>query len=252
MEHARIMPITAHVAIITVIHHAITGSATSIPINPPLKIVAITASLTEIARTVIDQESRLPAATMGLGLVPTNQACALLMSSVTTNKNAVVTRTDQTRPDTVQITAKALSIPTHVHHIATGINTRDLNDANLIAMRDSLAVSTAINDRAVTLTGTAGSLAVMIVISDHLVTIPGLIRRTHVGRAVQPGNAATIRADLENLRGVGQIRSYSKATTNILMQVTLHNTKRIKSEMMHVLPSRQRNVMSPTCPMAAS
>ena len=232
MERARIMLIIAHAAIITVIRHAITGSATSIPINLPLKIVAITASLTESARTVIDQESILLVVTTGLDLVPTSQACALLMSSVTMNANAVVTRTNPIRLDTGQITAKVLNIPTHVHNIATGINTRALNDANLIAIRDSPAVSTAINGRAVTLTGMADSLAVMIVISDLFETIPGLIHRTHVGRAVQPGNAATIRADLENLPGVGQIRSYSKATTNILMQVTLHNPTRIKLEIL--------------------
>jgi hypothetical protein len=232
MERARIMLIIAHAAIITVIHHAITGSATSIQINLPPKVVAITASLTESARTVIDQESKLLVVTTGLDLVPTNQACALLMSSGTMNTNAVVTRTNPTRLDTVQMTAKVLNIPTHVHNIETAINTRALNDANSIAIRDSPAVSTAINGRAVTLTAMAGSLAVMIVIIDHSVRMAGLIHGTHVGRAVLPGNATTIRADLENLPGVGQIRSYSKETTNILMQVTSRNPTRIKSEIL--------------------
>jgi len=144
------MLITAHTAIITVTHHGITGSATSIPINPPLNIVAITASLTERARTVIHLEIILLGVTMGLELVPTNQACALLMNSVTKNMSAVITRTGKARMDTVEKSAKVLNITIRVQQVATGINTGDLNDAILIAILDPLAVSTAINDRIVT------------------------------------------------------------------------------------------------------
>jgi len=173
------------------------------------------------------------------------------MSSITMNMNTVATRTDLTRQGTVQITAKALNSPTPVHNTATVINTEARNDANLIAKLDRLAVSIAINNRVVNLTGTAGSLEVMIVTSDLFVTTRGLIRRTHVGRVVQPGNVTIIRAGLKNLLGVGQNGSYSKATTSILKQVALHKPIRIKPEVMDILTIKQRNTMSQAYLIAA-
>jgi hypothetical protein len=217
MERARITLITAHAAIIIGIHHLKTGSATSIP----LKIVAITANLTEITRIAIDQENVLLVVTIDLVLIPTNQVCTFLMSNIIMNTNAVATRTDPTRPDTVQIATKAHNIPTPVHNTAPVINIKAINDVISIVILARLAVSSAINNRAVNLTGTTDSLEVMIVISDLFATIQGLIRRTHAGRVVQPGNVAMTRAGLKNQPGVGQNGSYSKATMSILMQITL-------------------------------
>ncbi len=251
MERARITPITAHVAIIIGINPQITGSATNILINLPLKPVAITTNLTEVARTTIDPENILPVVTIGLGLAPTNQVWALLMSSSTMNTNVMATRNDPTGLDTVQITGKALNIPTPVHNTATVINTGAHSDANSIAILDRLAASIAFNNRTMNLTGTADSLGVMTEISDLFVTIHGLIRRIHVGRVGQPGSVTTIRVGLKNLPGVGQNRSYSKAITSILIQITLHRPIRIKPEVMDMLPIKQRNAMSHAYLMAA-
>jgi len=247
MERARITLITAHVAIIVGINPLITGSA----INLPLKTVAITTNLTEVARTTIEQENILPVVTIGLGLAPTTQVWALLMSSTTMNTNVMATRNDPTRLITVQIIGKALNIPTLVHNTATVINTGAHSDANSIAMLDRLAASIAFNNRTTNLTGAAGSLGVMTVISDLFVMIHGLIRRIHVGRAGQPGNATIIRVSLKNLPGEGQNGSYSKAITSILIQVTLHRPIRIKPERMDMPPIKQRNAISHAYLMAA-
>jgi len=232
MEHARITLITAHAAILTVIHHVITGGTTSIQINIPLKIVAITANLTGIARLTTDRVNVLLVAILGLAL--SNRACATLMSSLTMSTNARATRrTNPGRLDIVQVTAGMLNILTHVHNFATGINTEALNDANLIATADSLAVT--------------------IAISGRFVTGHDLIHGTHVGRVAQQVNLAIVRAGPKHLRGVRQTRSYSKATTSILMQATLLSPSRAKPAVMHILPSRhrQRNAMSHAFPMAA-
>ncbi len=218
MVHARIMLITAHAAIITIIHHVIIDSVTSIP----LKIVAITVSLMEIARIVTEQEIILLVGTMGLDLIPTKRACARSMSSSTLNTNEGAIRTGPTKQDIVQITAKALNITTHAHNTGTVINTEVGNDANLIAILDRLAVSIAINNKAMNLTEKADSLTVMIAISDLFETIHGLVHKTRVGRVVQQDNVAIIQADRKNLPGAGQNGSYSKATMSILRQVTLH------------------------------
>jgi len=130
------------------------------------------ANLTEIARIAIDRASVLPEVTMGLGLALSNQVCAHLMIKSTINTNAVVTRINLIGMNIVQVTAKILNIPTHVHNIKAGIHTEDHKPATIIATVDSLAV--------------------MIVISDHLVMHQVLIHITHAGRAVRQGNMTII------------------------------------------------------------
>src|SRR5258708_3276065 len=92
MERAAITPITMRREVIRTSHHAITGSVIS---SLPLKIVAITAGPTEIARTAIDLASAIPIAGMVPGLAPTNQVCANLTSSITMSTRA--TRIDLAR-----------------------------------------------------------------------------------------------------------------------------------------------------------
>jgi len=217
MEHARSTPITALAAIIIVIHHVITGETTSIQSSTPLKIVAITANLTEIARIAIEQESVLLKVTMDLGLALSNRACALLMSSNIMKTNAEATRTNPTRMSIVQVTAEILTIPIHVHNIKAGIHTETHNDANLIATLDRLVVSTVIKDKLETMTETVDSLAVMIMISGHLVMQQDPIHITSVGRVDRQGNMTILQKSPMNLHDTEQKRSYSKATMSILM-----------------------------------
>jgi hypothetical protein len=214
MELARITLITAHAVIIPAIHHVMTGSETSIP----LKIVAVTASRMEIARIVTGLESTLLVVTTGLGLIPTNRACARSMISNTPNTNAVVMQIDLIRQDTVQITAQTLSNTTHDTRAV--INTAVRNGENLIGIPDRLAVSTAISNMVAILTGKAGNLTVMIVISDLLETMRGLLHGTHVGRVARPDNVATMPAGLSTLPEMRLNSSCSKVTMSILMQVT--------------------------------
>jgi hypothetical protein len=194
MELNRITLIIVHAAIITVIYNVITSGETSIP----LKIVAITASPLEITRIVTGQESILLIVITGLGLIPTNQECARSISSIILNTNVVAIRTDPTRLDTIQITARALNNTTQAHNTGDAINTEVRNEENLIAILDRLVVSRAINNLAATFTEKADSLAVMIVISDLFATILGPIHRTHVGRVVLPDNLTNIQAGLKN------------------------------------------------------
>lgn len=221
MERARIMLIIAHATIVRVSHHAIAGSAIGFQINPPLQTVAISASPTEIDRTASNAVSVLLIVTRDPGLALSNQVCAISMSSVTMNTNTGATRSDLADLNLVQVIAKTLSPPVHARNLASGINTEALSDADLIAMRDRLTISTAISDKLVTLTAIADSLAVMIVISGHFAMGHDLIHQTHVGRVVRQGSVTIIQVSLMNLCDVVQSKSYSKATTSILMQVTL-------------------------------
>src|SRR5215470_11351452 len=114
MERAAITPITMRTEVIRASHHAITGSVIS---SLPLKIVAITASPTEIARTAIDLASAMPIVGMVPGLAPTNQVCANLTSSITMNTRA--TRID---PVLVQPTH---GIPIHARKDGDKAETRE-------------------------------------------------------------------------------------------------------------------------------
>jgi hypothetical protein len=221
MERARIMLIIAQAEIVRVSHHAIAGGATGFQINPPLKTVAISVSPTEIARRAIDIVSVLLIVNRCLVLALQNQECAISMSSDTMNTNIGATRSDLDELNLVQLIAKMLSILMHARNLASEINTGAPGDAVLIAMLDRLRVSTVINDKLVTLTAIANSLAVMIVISGHFAMGHDLIHRTHVGRVVRQDSVTIIQVSLMNLCDVVQSRSYSKATTSILMQVTL-------------------------------
>jgi len=230
MEHARITLITAHAAKVTVIRHVITGDLTNIQISTPLKIVKMAANLTEIARIAFDQVSVLPVVTMGLGLVPSNRACAHLMIKSTINTNAVATRTNLIRMSIVQVTVEILNIPIHVHNIKAGIHT----GAHKLA----------------TTTATVDSLAVMIVISGHLVMRQDPIHITHAGRVARQGNMPIIQEGPLNLRDTEQNRSYSKATTSILTQTTPLNHTLVKPELIQKHRSHQKNAMSHAYPMA--
>jgi hypothetical protein len=123
----------------------------------------------------------------------------------------------------VQVTAGILNIPIHVHTIKAGINTEGLNDANLIATHQRLAVSTVIKDKLATMTTKVDSLAVLIVISGLLVTLQDAIHIIHAGRVVRKGNITIIQISLVNICDMGQNKSYSKATTSILTKATLLN-----------------------------
>jgi len=196
------------------------------------------ANLTEIARIAIDRASVLPEVTMGLGLALSNQVCAHLMIKSTINTNAVVTRINLIGMNIVQVTAKILNIPTHVHNIKAGIHTEDHKPATMTATVDSLAVMIVIKDKPATMTATVGSLAVMIVISDHLVMHQVLIHITHAGRAVRQGNMTIIQGSPLILSDTEQNRSYSKATTSILKQATLLNHPLVKQELIQMHRSR--------------
>jgi hypothetical protein len=123
----------------------------------------------------------------------------------------------------VQVTMEILNIPIHVHNIKAGINTKGPNDANLIATRDRLAVSTVIKGKLVIMIATVDSLVVMIVISGHLVTRLDPIHIIHAGRVVRKGNTTIIQISLVNIRDMLQNKSYSKATTSSLTKATLLN-----------------------------
>src|SRR6266849_5592235 len=204
MERARITLIT--------VRATITGIAISIQINPPLKIVAITASLTGIARTTIETVSVPLKVTMGLDPAPTNQVCAVLMISVTMNSSTRVTRIVLRGPTLLQVTAKTLSSQAHAHHIATGNNTEAINEMNSIATLDRLVIPIVTGDHLATLraTSTAGNLEVMIVINGHFTT--------------------------------GQNVNYSKVITSILTRSTLLSPPRLEPRAIQMLPRRRRKV----------
>jgi len=207
---------------VTVICHVIAGNLTNIQIGTPLKIVAMAANPMEIARITIDQVNILLEVTMGLGLAPSNQACAHLMVKITTSTNAVATRTNHIGMTIIQVTAEILNIPIHDHNIKAGVNIEGPNNANLIATIDSLVV--------------------MIVISGHLVTRQDPIHIIHAGRVARKGNLTIIQIGLMNIREMGQNRSYSKATTSILTKTTLLT-------FLHPLLQRENQILALTQPV---
>src|SRR3989440_569449 len=178
MERARITLITVRATIPGISNHVIISVAISIQINPPLKIVGITASLTGIARTTIETTSVPLKVTLGLDPAPTNQVCAVLMISVTMSSSTRVTRIALRGPTLVQVIVKTLGNQAHAHHIATGNNTEAINEMNSIATLDRLGIPPVTGDHLATLraTSAAGNLAVMIVISGHFATGHNVIR----------------------------------------------------------------------------
>src|SRR6266851_1350949 len=210
MERAAITPITMRREVIRASHHAITGSVIS---SLPLKIVAITASPTEIARTAIDLASAIPIPIAGMvpGLAPTNQVCANLTSSITMSTRA--TRIDLARLVLVQLTH---GIPIHARKDGDRAETRE--DAILSARNDRHGVQTAI-------TGSLVNSIVRLVLRAVLSVTNGplamdhsrLIHKTHAGRA----GRTNFRADLKNSRDSGRTLSSSRAITSALMLPTL-------------------------------
>src|SRR5216684_5781 len=210
MERAAITPITMRREVIRASHHAITGSVIS---SLPLKIVAITASPTEIARTAIDLASAIPIPIAGMvpGLAPTNQVCANLTSSITMSTRA--TRIDLARLVLVQPTH---GIPIHARKEGDSAETRE--DAILSARNDRHGVQTAI-------TGSLVNSIVRLVLRAVLSVTNGplamdhsrLIHKTHAGRA----GRTNFRADLKNSRDSGRTLSSSRAITSALMLPTL-------------------------------
>jgi len=227
MERAAITPITMRREVIRASHHAITGSVIS---SLPLKIVAITASPTEIARTAIDLASAIPIPIAGMvpGLAPTNQVCANLTSSITMSTRA--TRIDLARLVLVQPThgipihaRKELVLvqPTHgipIHARKDGDRAETREDAILSARNDRHGVQTAI-------TGSLVNSIVRLVLRAVLSVTNGplamdhsrLIHKTHAGRA----GRTNFRADLKNSRDSGRTLSSSRAITSALMLPTL-------------------------------
>jgi len=103
------MLIIAHATIVRVSHHAIAGGITGVQINPPLKIVAISASPMKIARTAIDIVSVLLTVTRCHGLALTIQVCAISMSSVTMNTSTGAIQIELVGMNLAQVTAATLS-----------------------------------------------------------------------------------------------------------------------------------------------
>jgi len=235
---------------VTVIRLVITGDPTNIPIGTPPRLVAMAANLMEIDKITIDLVNVLLEVTMGLGLAPSNQACAHLTIKNTTSTNAVATRNKHIEMTIVRVTAEILSVPIHAHNIKGEINTEGPNVANLIATHHRLAISTVIKDKLEAMTATRDSLAVMIAISGHLVTHQDPIRAIHAGRVVRKGDRTIIQIGRMNIRVMGQNRSYSKAITSILTKATLLNLTHIKPKLIQLLRSDQRNAMPHAYPMA--
>lgn len=244
MERARITLITVRATITGISHHAIISGAISIQINPPLKIVAITAILTGIARTTIEIVTVALKVTMGLDPALTNQVCAVLMINVTMNTSNRVTRIALRGPTLVRVTAKTLRVQAHAHHIATGNHTEAINEMNSIAILDRHVIPTVTGDHLATLkaTSTVGSLAVMIVINGHFATGHNVIRKTLASRADQQGKLI-FRAGLKNSHGVGQNASYSRVITSILMHSTLLSLPQLKLRATQMLPRRRKKVI---------
>ena len=198
MERAAITPITMRREVIRASHHAITGSVIS---SLPLKIVAITAGPTEIARTAIDLASAIPIAGMVPGLAPTNQVCANLTSSITMSTRA--TRIDLARLVLVQPTH---GIPIHARkelvlvQLTHGIPIHARKDGDRVETREDAILSV-----------TNGPLAM-----DH-----SLIHKTHAGRVGRTNFRADLKADLKNSRDPGRTLSSSRAITSALMLPTL-------------------------------
>src|SRR5260221_8018165 len=224
MERAAITPITMRREVIRASHHAITGSVIS---SLPLKIVAITASPTEIARTAIDLASAIPIAGMVPGLASTNQVCANLTSSITMSTRA--TRIDLARLVLVQPThgipihaRKELVLvqPTHgipIHARKDGDRAETREDAILSARNDHHGVQTAITGSLVNSIVRLVLRAVLSVTNGPLAMDHSLIHTTHAGRA----GRTNFRADLKNPRDSGRTLSSSRAITSALMLPTL-------------------------------
>src|SRR5258708_23079210 len=85
MERARIIMITMHATLTKASHHVITGGAISNQGSLPLKMVAITANLTKIAREAIDTGTAHQMPTVPLALALPSTECEILMSIVTIN-----------------------------------------------------------------------------------------------------------------------------------------------------------------------
>jgi len=223
--------------IVTVIRLVITGDLTNLPIGTPPRLVAIAANLMEIDKITIDLVSVLLEVTMGLGLAPSNQACAHLTINITTSTNTVATRNNPIKMTIVQVIVGILSVLIHVHNIKGEINTVALNGANLIVTHHRLAISTVTKDKLEAMIATRDSLAVMIAISGLLVMLQDPIHIIHAGRVVRKGGRTIIQTGLMNIRDMVQNRSYSKAITSILIKATLLNLTHIKRKLTNMLLS---------------
>jgi len=223
--------------IVTVIRLVITGDLTNLPIGTPPRLVAIAANLMEIDKITIDLVSVLLEVTMGLGLAPSNQACAHLTINITTSTSTVATRNNPIKMTIVQEIVRILSVLIHVHNIKGEINTGAPNGVNLIATHHRLAISTVTKDKLEAMIATRDSLAVMIAISGLLVMLQDPIHTIHAGRVVRKGSRTIIQIGLMNILVMGQNRSYSKATTSILTKATLLNLTHIKPKLINILLS---------------
>jgi len=154
----------------------------------------------EIDKITIDLVSVLLEVTMGLGLAPSNQACAHLTINITTSTNTVATRNNPIKMTIVQVIVGILSVLIHVHNIKDEINTGAPNGANLIATHHRLAILTVIKDKLEAMIATRDSLAVMIAISGLLVMLQDPIHTIHAGRVVRKGGRIIFQISLMNTR----------------------------------------------------
>lgn len=101
---------------------------------------------------------------------------------------------------------------------------------------------TVIKDKLAATTETPGHLVVMIAISVLLAIRQGLIPRNRAGKTVLREDMTSIQIGLMNILAMRQSKSYSKATTSILIEATLLNPR-------YKIRINQRNAMSHVYPM---
>jgi hypothetical protein len=240
MEHAKITLIIAHATIVELVQPVITGDLINKTIGTPLRMVATAANLMEIDKTTIVPVFVLLETTMGLA--HTNLTCAHLMISNTTSTNAVATRSSPIRTTIVPKMVGMLSVLIHAHNIKGKDNTEARNGASLITTHRLHAIMIVIRDKLAATTALTGHLVVMIVIGVLLTIRQDLIQRIHAGKAVETDNLTRIHKGHMNILAMRQSRSYSKATTSILIEATrldLRYRVRInqRSAMSHAYPT---------------
>src|SRR5260370_19910589 len=241
MERARIIMITMHATLTKASHHGITGGAISNQGSLPLKMVAITANLTKIARAAIDTVSAHLMAAVALGLALPSQECAILMSSITMNTGA--TRTGQAGPTLDRVTAKARSIPIHARNSAIRVKTRVHVDVISIVMLDrSAALNAIIGSLAISIVRlvvhAVSTVAIGLLVMEH-----SLIPATHAGRVARRGSRANFRADLKNLLVTARTISRSRAITDGVLLPTLLSIVRVHLGSIQILAGRAKNAL---------
>jgi archaellum biogenesis protein FlaJ (TadC family) len=207
---------------------AVTGSAASNSIVPPLKIVAILMAPghTKTAGTITGTTTALLMAIAVLALALTTQAGAILMSSVI--MNAAVTRIDPGKVPRDEITAKIPSIPMSDRPIATGIRVEAINNEALMPITGSDGILIGIIARRKAMIGITGLIAM----------VPGATHTIHAGRVARRRSAEITRDNRENIQTLHRKTSYTKAITSNSVRLVLPEIRRNNSGSMKILQSK--------------